>query len=88
MNTRHKQLHLLLIATILALAGLLWGVNHIPTARAGDPPTPLPSECGGSSLGVCCARGYVYYNGAPVAGAEVTVQSDSGATFTTSTANG
>ena len=88
MTTRHKSWKPLLIAVILAAAGLIWWVAHTPPAHADEPPCPLPAECGGSgNLGTCCVRGYVYYNDAPVAGASVTVQSISGST-TITTGNG
>ena len=51
---------------------------------ATDVPVPLPRDCGGvngpdHSDPTCCAYGYVYYDGAPVGGATVTVQGPGGA---------
>jgi hypothetical protein len=52
-------------------------------AQGGVTPDPLPHDCGGvtpagSPTPACCAYGYVYYDGLPVNGADVTVHSNHG----------
>jgi len=55
-----------------------------PLLSRAPAPVPLPEECGGvnppgQSDPACCAYGYVYYDGAPLAGADVTLQGPGGA---------
>jgi PKD repeat protein len=47
------------------------------------PPVPMPHDCDGftppgGDLPACCVYGYVYYNGVPVIGADVQIESLSG----------
>lgn len=63
-----------------------------PSIVPASPAPPLPHDCDGITPPgepppACCAWGYVYHDGAPVAGASVTVQSASGSLDTT-TADG
>ncbi len=55
--------------------------NQVATS---NPPGPLPEDCDdvtppGEDPPACCAYGYVYYGGAPVAGATVHIESLYGA---------
>jgi len=57
-------------------------------AQGSITPDPLPHDCGGvtrvgTPTPACCAYGYVYYDGLPVNGADVTVRSDHGLLNTT-----
>jgi hypothetical protein len=58
---------------------------------ADDVPEPLPRDCTGvnppGQPNPCCAFGYVYYDGEPVAGADVRIESPYG-TINTTTASG
>ncbi len=79
MTTRIKFLRLLF--TIVALATAFpWRAGHPPPVYADELPPPLPAECGGSTGpgGACCVYGYVYYEGAPVDGADVHIDSPHG----------
>ncbi len=51
--------------------------------RPNDPPIPLPRDCmgvtpPGEDPPACCIYGYVYYDGVPVSGASVTIESGAG----------
>jgi hypothetical protein len=57
------------------------------------PPLPLPRQCDavtppGEDPPACCAFGYAYYNGEPVAGASVRVESAHGVLTATTTIGG
>jgi hypothetical protein len=50
-------------------------------AEASDVPQPLPHDCDGvapSDPDACCMYGYIYWNDAPVAGADVQIASSQG----------
>ncbi len=90
---RHLALILFVLAGLLPMAkpSTLPAAILAPVALAdGIAPPPLPRSCigGGTPLDyaqpVCCVSGYVYLNGAPVAGASVTI-SAGGRTLTTQT---
>ena len=88
MTTRHRFLSLLL--TVVLLTAVSSSARTCPATRVqadGSPPEPLPFECGGVTPPVCCIYGYVYYDGAPVAGASVHLASPHGSLDTT-TASG
>jgi subtilisin family serine protease len=87
-----------LVALGLALAGMAVvraGVAEqrpvSPSASPVSPPAPLPNDCHditgvGEIPPACCAFGYVYFNGQPVPGAEVTIHSAGGVFTATTTA--
>ncbi len=83
-----------LFAVLLA-GGMLLVLNLTAAAAPSQPAqigNPLPNNCSGISEPgeeppVCCAFGYVYYNGVVVAGAQVVIQS-AGGVFTTTTDTG
>jgi hypothetical protein len=61
--------------------------NALPAFPA-DTPGPLPNDCQDvtgvdEDPPVCCAFGYVYYDGVPVTGAQVTIQGPGGSLPTT-----
>ena len=72
-----RHLRIALIALLL----LTLVPVHPPVATATDaPPPPLPRGCGRGSAAIddyataiCCVSGYVYVNGVPIEGAEVTL---------------
>ena len=75
-----------LLIVIVPLGGAHKAVT--PThASAQSVATPLPLTCSGTPAPDACAYGYVYYNGLPVAGASVRIDSPYG-TLNTTTANG
>jgi len=78
--------------SLAVVAGLAIGATAARPAAPFTAPGPLPNDCQdvtvvGEEPPVCCAFGYVYYDGVPVTGAQVTIQSASG-TFTTTTTTG
>lgn len=86
------------ISTLFAalLVGSMLLALSSPTAASPAQPSqignPLPNNCSditepGEEPPVCCAFGYVYHDGVPVAGAQVVLQSTSGV-FTTTTSAG
>jgi hypothetical protein len=90
---KHKRLFLVLAFTLL-LIGIVLAVGAagaLPMSLA-DTPGPLPNDCQGVTEEgepppVCCAFGYVYYDGVPVDGAQVTIQGPAGS-FNTTTSTG
>jgi hypothetical protein len=80
MKTRTILLIFFVVVT-LALLGL--AAVTLTQAQGADPPQPLPHDCPGvtplTPTPACCAYGYVYHNGIPIAGAAVTIASSHGA---------
>ena len=86
MTTRHRFLSLLLtVVLLMAVSSSAWTCPATRVQADGSPPEPLPFECGGVTPPVCCIYGYVYYDGAPVAGASVHLASPHGSLDTTTT---
>ncbi len=94
MSARNRLLSLIVL-TCLAATGILilaavvaaGATSFAPTSPA-DTPGPLPNDCQdvtgvGEDPPVCCAFGYVYYDGMPVTGAQVTIQGPGGSLPTT-----
>jgi|GEM_PF-748716 len=79
MNTRIIFVILALVAGLIVLGQAALGQTQ---AQGADPPQPLPHDCPGvtplTPTPACCAYGYVYYNGVPIAGAAVTIRSSHG----------
>ena len=86
------------LLSVLAFALLLIGAVLVVSAAGAfplsiaDTPGPLPNDCQevtepGEDPPVCCAFGYVYYDGVPVNGTQVTIQGPSGS-FSTTTSTG
>jgi len=90
---KHKRL-LSILAFALLLIGIVLAVGAagaLPMSLA-DTPGPLPNDCQGVTEEgepppVCCAFGYVYYDGVPVDGVQVTIQGPAGS-FNTTTSTG
>jgi len=87
------------LLSALAFALLLMGAVLVASAAGAfplsttDTPEPLPNDCQevtkpGENPPACCAFGYVYYDGVPVAGASVHIESPYGALDTTTTSGG
>ncbi|MBM4459642.1 MAG: hypothetical protein FJ011_18085, partial [Chloroflexi bacterium] len=73
---------------LIASAALIVRAAGVHPAFPADTPGPLPNDCQdvtvvGEEPPVCCAFGYVYYDGVPVSGAQVTIQGSSGSLPTT-----
>jgi hypothetical protein len=76
---------LTLILVVLAFGPRLMGAASqlAQTADVGQVPGPLPEECGGVNPNggpdpICCSFGYVYVDGLPLSGADVTIESANG----------
>jgi len=83
-------LHLSIAAAFYLLVNLGSGTLRAATpAYAGTQSvaTPLPLTCSGTPVPAVCVYGYVYYDGAPVSGASVKIDSPYG-TLSTTTATG
>jgi len=92
MFTHSRLLSILAFALLLVGSALVASAAGALPASPADTPGPLPNDCQevtetGEDPPVCCAFGYVYYDGVPVDGAQVVIQSASG-TFTTTTSTG
>ena len=79
MTNRHKLFGLFLIAVMFSTPSSSLGAGPVPLANTGEPPVPLPAECGGATVPACCIYGYVYYEDAPVPGVNVHIESADGA---------
>jgi hypothetical protein len=79
MNMRVIFLTIALVAGLIVLGQ---AALSVPQAQGANPPQPLPHDCPGvtplTPTPACCAYGYVYYNGVPIAGATVTIRSSHG----------
>lgn len=85
MSTLNKIAAWSFIILVLTTVSLSPRVDSAPLLPAGEPPVPLPAECGGSTGpgGTCCAYGYVYLDGIPIEGASVTVEGPGGSSTVT-----
>ena len=66
--------------------------ERLPMTLSNTAPLPLPRSCisgsvpiGGYEQPICCVSGYVYLNGGPVAGAEVTISVNGASVVVTTT---
>lgn len=86
------------LLSILAFALLMIGIVLMTSAASAlpaslaDTPGPLPNDCqevtvDGEDPPACCAFGYVYFDGVPVNGAQVTIEGPTGS-FSTTTSTG
>ena len=94
MSARNRLLSLIVLAC-LAAAGILIlaavaaaGATSFAPVSPSTVGNPLPNDCQdvtveGEDPPVCCAFGYVYYDGVPVTGAQVTIQGPGGSLPTT-----
>ena len=104
MNKKIRSLGLILVILLTpalmpawsseSAAGTLDGGTGATERIALDSvPIPLPHDCDGvtppgESPPACCAYGYVYYDGVPVAGANVHIESEYGELDTTTASGG
>jgi PKD repeat protein len=95
MFTTRKLIHYILSLIIISVVGLGQSsaaiqASDAPQAIESGNPQPLPTDCVGVGGGedACCAYGYIYFNGAPVEGASVSIESAHGVISTTTLIDG